>query len=141
MFEPQFLLQRVRTGVSERRLVSLALKNTVIVDTRIHDCIFPLLQFPEEALGVSFLISLTFVGLGTHFHAQASAFPASALPLFFMYPVPWPPPSALSGAHGPQSLPPSHWCSQNRRRWIKTLGLLACGMDPLVSPQTNPTLA
>lgn len=91
MFGPQFLLQRVRTGVSELRLVSLVLKNTVIVDTRIRACIFPLLQFPEEALGVSLLITLTFGGMATHFHAQASAFPASELPLFTMYSVLWPP--------------------------------------------------
>lgn len=50
-------------------------------------------------------------------------------------------PPALSGAHSPRSLPPSHWHTQNRRRrQIKSLGLLACGMDPLVSPQTNATL-
>lgn len=87
MFEPQFLLQRVRTVVSELGLVSLVLKNTGIVNTRICACIFPLLQFPEEALGVSMLLTLTFGEMGTHFHAQASAFPALVLPLL-MYPVP-----------------------------------------------------
>ena len=79
--------------------------------------------------------------VGTHLHAQARSSSASALPLFFTCPVPGAHPTALSDAHGPQSLPPSHRHTQNRRRrWFKRIGLLACGMDLLVSPCTDATL-